>query len=151
MRGIVLGSVALASVASSASGQTAPSSLYILTDVTDASHAERCGYSAAAIIAALRSAMRYNRIKESHDAYTPRVYVATNEHFNPLTRICTVSYRLQIFDYTYAKLPGLEGQIYAKTVFCDRSGMVGDQYPNIPPRIRAFFDQCLSEIEDSVA
>ena len=134
--------------------QTTPSMLRLVTESLDGKPAaQACGLSTGGVNAAIRSAMRYNRIPETVEVGKPVVY--TNVNPITLNNGCAAAYRIEIKRYQFAQLLGVVKPLFGDAVFCSSGGiMSGPRYDlgeRIAVGLKTSFDACLSQIAEEAA
>jgi hypothetical protein len=139
---------AMLAISGAASAQDHPPSLGILVESTGRDAAQ-CGVSQEGVTAAIRSAMRYNRIAEvaANSPMVPVVYFlgtvlkVTND-------ICAGNWSVSIEKYNRVRPTWSDKTLLVTEQFCQHGGMLSgpDFSPRFAEAIKEAFDRCLSKI-----
>ena len=125
--------------------QSSPSPLGVAVWVTEESAA--CGVTETSMLAAIRAAMRYNRIEEETEPTPVLVEVTVNA--GEANGSCLGSINVKVEQATLAVPPGMTSQVLSSIVFCEVGSLMGG--PNMGTRmsdaVRQYFDECLSQIQ----
>lgn len=138
---------AQATLAIPVAAQSVPSALGLAIGVTE--EAAACGITEETVRAAIRAAMRYNRIEEVTE-FTPHLInvIVNGGYYNGS---CQASVNVRVTQTTLATPQGMDAEVVAQIIFCEQGGLLGG--PNLGSRandtLRHYFDACLSEIQNN--
>ncbi len=126
--------------------QAAPESLSIAIE-EPTSDSVSCGVSKSDVLATLRSAMRYNRIRE--DQKSAAVVYVSFQGFRVASASCAGTYRLAILKIDKTELGGT--MRWTTNAFCEESYLLsGPNLSQYREPMRRDFDACLSSMQDHV-
>jgi hypothetical protein len=123
--------------------------------LTDAD-AEKCHVTAAAAEAAVKSAMRYNRMEATDEAGAPFIYVSISgvELAQGGDR-CALSANLSFRSYELQPSKFLGTTYLGRVVYCERGAVISWDKPTAQTQVNNNFknwvDECVLEIEQSYA
>jgi hypothetical protein len=136
--------------ASLLSAQTIKSA-YVFGESGDEDNA-KCGFDYNSGIAAVESALRYNRVNINSKAYTDGISIyinITNLEINNNT--CGANISLNFFSSKVMNIPQTNKFIASDIIFCSKGALAYFPKTNMQSKINSalkdYVDQCLSEID----
>ena len=113
-----------------------------------------CQFSHESGVAAVESALRYNRVNvypKDKNGYGVLKFYFVVTNWETTSKSCSVGLTFHAHDYAEAKLPGGPKNFFAKTLFCE-DGTTGyldksNMQSTINSALKEFTDKCISLIE----
>lgn len=132
-------------IAQPVAAQSFPSPLGVAVAVTD--DAASGGVTRTSVLAAIRAAMRYNRVEEDAEPTPNLVSVMVNG--GERNGSCQASIDVTIKQATLAVPPGMTSQVLSQIVFCEVGSLMGgaNMGSRVSDAVRQYFDECLSQIQ----
>ena len=115
-----------------------------------------CKNSHESASAAIKSALRYNRIESLPKNTTGRVIFYTSLTNTEVTRdSCSMGLYMQVYFYTSAKMPQSDKSVFLRGELCSKSVTGFFDKVNMQERVNAnlkrLVDECIAEIEIDLA
>lgn len=140
-------SLALVGLSVPHSAAAVPPALDVVVDVDNVG-GEKCGVTRRSVDAAIRAALRYNRISFS-DVADPFVYVNVNVAQNS-AGYCVATWRVEISRFSVAQFDGYQSTLSVRMVMCDDGGFLArfQRINNMSDVIKNGFDTCLAKVKE---
>ena len=114
----------------------------------------KCSISYDSSIAAVKSALRYNKVPIVNSAQDFCIYININ-NFEIDSKDCAVAVDLHFYFYSRSRMPNTSKSVLLKNMLCD-TGTAGhlskkDMQTSVNSALKDLVDQCLSKIENLVS
>ena len=113
-----------------------------------------CGASNDSSVAAIKAALRYNRISLADSENSDfSIYLNIN-NFVVNSNECAITINMQVYFYDFAVMPKTKKSVFLKTMLCEK-GATGyldklTMQSNINTTLKSNVDECVAEIEDKL-
>jgi len=113
-----------------------------------------CGASNDSAVAAVKAALRYNRISIADAPNNDfSIYLNIN-NFEVASKECAIAIDMQVYFYAFTQVPKTKKSIILKTLLCER-GSAGyldksSMQSNINTKLKGYVDECVTEIENQI-
>ena len=113
-----------------------------------------CGASGESAVAAVKAALRYNRISNTDSpANDFSIYLNIN-NFEVSSKECAIGLEMHVYFYAITQVPKTKKSLLLKTLLCEK-GFIGyldkpNMQSNINFKLKSYVDECVTEIENQL-